>query len=50
VIRLLLIIQMSDPSNKRMMALFLGPFNRVSLCFVRSKHVLSVVFYDIIVN
>jgi hypothetical protein len=41
---------MPDPSNKRVVALSLRPLNRVSLCFVRSEHVVGVVLDDIILD
>ena len=41
---------MSDPSNVRVVALFLRPLNRFSLRLERSQHVVGVVLYDKILD
>jgi hypothetical protein len=50
VIRPLLIIQVPDASNKRSVALALRPIDRFSLRFEGAKHMVRVVFDDIVVN
>jgi hypothetical protein len=50
VIRLLLIIQIPDASNKRGVALTFRPIDRFSLRFEGAEHVVRMVFDDIIVN
>jgi hypothetical protein len=50
MVRLLFIVQMSDSSDKRMVALSFRPFDRVSLSFVCGKHVVRVVLHYVILD
>jgi hypothetical protein len=50
LIRLLLIIQVPDASDKRGVALALRPSNRFSLRFEGAEYVVRMVFNDIVVN
>jgi len=50
VIRVLLIIQVPYPSDKGHMSVLFYPIDRFVLCSERGEDLVSVIFYDIIVD
>jgi hypothetical protein len=50
MVRLLLIVQVANASDQRVVAIVLRPFDSFTLCFKSCQNVVGMIFNDIVID